>query len=148
MENQPSIDKLLSHLEDVELTTVHGRITEVVGMLIRAVVPQVKMGELCLIKRSIGEPLAAEVVGFTRDEILLSPLGDMRGIGPSSEVIPMRMPMHAQSRRELFGLQFSAQSPDPPAHRQAPSCRGALHRRHTHRRQRPKSRDLRSGRCR
>ena len=103
MENQPSIDKLLSHLEDVELTTVHGRITEVVGMLIRAVVPQVKMGELCLIKRSIGEPLAAEVVGFTRDEILLSPLGDMRGIGPSSEVIPMRMPMHIKVGTQLLG---------------------------------------------
>ena len=46
MENPPSFDKLLSHLEDVELTTVHGRITEVIGMLIRAVVPQVKMGEV------------------------------------------------------------------------------------------------------
>ena len=87
-----SFDPLLHHLEELELTTVHGRITEVIGMLIRAVVPQVKMGELCLIKRA-GDPLAAEVVGFTKDEVLLSPLGDMKGIGPASEVIPMRMPM-------------------------------------------------------
>lgn len=102
MELPPSFDKLLGHLEEVELTTVHGRITEVVGMLIRAVVPQVKMGEVCLIKRE-GEPLAAEVVGFTKDEVLLSPLGDMRGIGPSSEVIPMRMPMHIKVGPELLG---------------------------------------------
>lgn len=102
MELPPSFDKLLGHLEDVELTTVHGRITEVVGMLIRAVVPQVKMGEVCLIKRD-GEPLAAEVVGFTKDEVLLSPLGDMRGIGPSSEVIPMRMPMHIKVGPQLLG---------------------------------------------
>src|SRR5579872_1909031 len=102
MEKNSSLDKLLSHLEDIELTTVHGRITEVVGMLIRAVVPQVKMGELCLIKRA-GEPLAAEVVGFTRDEVILSPLGDMKGIGPSSEVIPMRMPMHIKVGPELLG---------------------------------------------
>jgi type III secretion protein N (ATPase) len=71
-------------------------------MLIRAVVPQVKMGEVCLIKRE-GEPLAAEVVGFTKDEVLLSPLGDMKGIGPSSEVIPMRMPMHIKMGQALLG---------------------------------------------
>ncbi len=102
MELPPSFDKLINHLEDVELTTVHGRITEVIGMLIRAVVPQVKMGEVCLIKRD-GEPLAAEVVGFTKDEVLLSPLGDMKGIGPSSEVIPMRMPMHIKVGPGLLG---------------------------------------------
>lgn len=81
---------------------MHGRITEAVGMLIRAVVPQVKLGEMCLIKRE-GEPLAAEVVGFTRDEVLLSPLGDMKGIGPSSEVIPMRLPMHIKVGPQLLG---------------------------------------------
>ncbi len=102
MDETPSLDKLLKHLEDVELTTVHGRITEVIGMLIRAVIPQVKMGEVCLIKRQ-GEPLAAEVVGFTKDEVILSPLGDMRGIGPSSEVIPMRMPMHIKVGKNLLG---------------------------------------------
>jgi len=102
MDLPPSFDKLLNHLEDVELTTVHGRITEVVGMLIRAVIPQVKMGELCLIKRQ-GEPLAAEVVGFTKDEVILSPLGDMKGIGTSSEVIPMRMPMHIKVGPGLLG---------------------------------------------
>ncbi len=102
MDLPPSFDKLMNHLEDVELTTVHGRITEVIGMLIRAVVPQVKMGEVCLIKRD-GEPLAAEVVGFTKDEVLLSPLGDMKGIGPSSEVVPMRMPMHIKVGPGLLG---------------------------------------------
>ena len=102
MDLPPSFDKLLNHLEDVELTTIHGRITEVVGMLIRAVIPQVKMGELCLIKRQ-GEPLAAEVVGFTKDEVILSPLGDMKGIGTSSEVIPMRMPMHIKVGPGLLG---------------------------------------------
>lgn len=102
MEQTPSFDKLMSHLEDVELATVHGRITEAVGMLIRAVVPQVKMGEMCLIKRQ-GEPLAAEVVGFTKNEVILSPLGDMKGIGPSSEVIPMRIPMHIKVGPKLLG---------------------------------------------
>ncbi|MDE3046545.1 MAG: flagellar protein export ATPase FliI [Verrucomicrobiota bacterium] len=102
METPPSFDKLISHLEEVELTTVHGRITEVVGMLIRAVIPQVKMGEVCLIKRA-GDPLVAEVVGFTKEEVILSPLGDMKGIGPSSEVIPLRMQMHIKVGPGLLG---------------------------------------------
>ncbi len=101
MQEEP-VDKLISHLEDIEITTVHGRITEVVGMLIKAVIPQVKMGEVCLIKRE-PEPLIAEVVGFTKDEVFLSPLADMAGIGPSSEVIPLRMPLHIKVGDALLG---------------------------------------------
>lgn len=95
-------DTILKGLDDVQLTTVNGRITETVGMLIKAVVPQVKIGEVCLIKRE-GEPLRAEVVGFTRDEVFLSPLGEMTGIGPSSEVIPTRLPLHVKVGEALLG---------------------------------------------
>lgn len=102
MDSSSHFDKLISQLENLELTTVHGRITEIVGMLIRAIIPQVKMGEVCLIKRE-GDPLMAEVVGFTKDEVFLSPLGEMRGIGPSSEVIPMRMSMQIKVGPQLLG---------------------------------------------
>jgi ATP synthase in type III secretion protein N len=102
MTQGPNYDKLIGHLEDIELTTVHGRITQIVGMLIRAVVPNVKMGEVCLIKRE-GEPLIAEVVGFTKEEVFLSPLGEMYGVGPSSEVIPTRLPLHIKVGPKLLG---------------------------------------------
>jgi ATP synthase in type III secretion protein N len=102
MDSSSHFDKLISQLENLELTTVHGRITEIVGMLIRAIIPQVKMGEVCLIKRE-GDPLMAEVVGFTKDEVFLSPLGEMKGIGPSSEVIPMRMSMQIKVGPKLLG---------------------------------------------
>lgn len=97
-----NFESLISHLDELELTTVHGRITEVIGMLIKAIVPQVKMGEVVMIKRE-GEPLMAEVVGFTREEVYLSPLGEMSGIGPSSEVIPLRMPLHIEVGPGLLG---------------------------------------------
>jgi len=97
------IDTILTGLEDIELTAVNGRITETVGMLMKAIVPQVKIGEICLIKREGLEPLRAEVVGFTRDEVFLSPLGEMKGVGPSSEVIPTRMPLHIKVGPELLG---------------------------------------------
>lgn len=95
-------DTILGGLEEVELTIVNGRITEIVGMLIKAVIPDVKIGEICLVKRQ-GEPLRTEVVGFTRDEVILSPLGEMSGIGPSSEVIPTRLPLHIKVGPQLLG---------------------------------------------
>lgn len=95
-------DKLLGGLENVQMTTVNGRITEIVGMLIKAIVPQVKIGEVCLIERE-GEPLRAEVVGFTKEEVLLSPLGEMTGIGPSSEVVPTHLPLHIKVGKNLLG---------------------------------------------
>ncbi len=102
MDDTNHLDKLMNQLEDLELTTVHGRITEVIGMLIRAIIPQVKMGEVCLIKRE-GAPLMAEVVGFNKEEAFLSPLGEMTGIGPSSEVIPLRMTLHIRVGPQLLG---------------------------------------------
>lgn len=95
-------DRLIGSLEELQLTTVNGRITETVGMLIKAIVPNVKIGELCLVKRQ-GEPLRCEVVGFTRDEVYLSPLGEMTGIGPSSEVIPTHMPLSIKVGKNLLG---------------------------------------------
>jgi len=95
-------DQLLGGLDDLQLTTVNGRITETVGMLMKAIVPQVKIGEICMIKRE-GEPLLAEVVGFTSDEVFLSPLGEMTGVGPSSEVIPTHMPLHIKVGPQLLG---------------------------------------------
>lgn len=96
-------DKILSKLEQVELTTMTGRITEVVGMLIKAIVPQVRIGEVCLVRREGMDPLMTEVVGFTQEQVYLSPLGEMTGIGPSSEVVPTRMPLHIKVGPELLG---------------------------------------------
>lgn len=98
-----NFDKILGGLDELEMTTVNGRITETVGMLIKAIVPHVKIGEVCLVKRDGCEPLRTEVVGFTRDEVLLSPLGEMTGIGPSSEVIATRLPLHIKVGPQLLG---------------------------------------------
>jgi ATP synthase in type III secretion protein N len=102
MNGDKSIDLLLGGLEELQLTTVNGRITEVVGMLIKAIVPEVKIGEICLVKRE-GEPLITQVVGFTRDEVFLSPLGEMSGIGPSSEVIPTHLPLNIKIGPQILG---------------------------------------------
>ncbi|ASD30228.1 type III secretion system ATPase SctN [Chlamydia abortus] len=96
-------DTLMSQLNDVHLTTVVGRITEVVGMLIKAVVPNVRVGEVCLVKRYGMEPLVTEVVGFTQNFAFLSPLGELTGVSPSSEVIPTGLPLYIRAGNGLLG---------------------------------------------
>lgn len=75
-----NVEKVMSRLDEVQITSVSGRITETVGLLIKAIIPHVKIGEICLVKRDMMEPLMCEVVGFTSEEVFLSPLGEMKGI--------------------------------------------------------------------
>ncbi|OGN63057.1 MAG: EscN/YscN/HrcN family type III secretion system ATPase [Chlamydiae bacterium RIFCSPHIGHO2_12_FULL_49_11] len=95
-------NELERELEELELTAVHGRITEVIGMLIKAIIPRVTLGEICLIKRE-GIPLLSEVVGFTKNEVYLSPLGDMKGVSLDSEVIPLKTQMRIKVGEKLLG---------------------------------------------
>lgn len=83
------VDLLQIALADTPTLHVKGRVVQVVGTIIKAVVPAVKIGEVCLL-RNPGEDfeLKAEVVGLSRDAALLTPIGDMFGISTATEVIP------------------------------------------------------------
>ncbi|MFO1058416.1 MAG: type III secretion system ATPase SctN [Dongiaceae bacterium] len=85
----------LMRLSIAEATTleVRGRVTQVLGTIIKAVVPAVKVGEVCILRNpGDGLELKAEVVGFARDATLLTPIGDIQGIHASTEVIPTGRP--------------------------------------------------------
>ena len=88
-----SFNYITEALEDTikrtELLEVCGFVLEVTGTLIRAVVPGVKIGELCTL-RNPGEKgsLVAEVVGFEDRRVLLTPMGEMLGISNSTQVFP------------------------------------------------------------
>lgn len=82
-------DMMSMALEDMPTLAITGRVTQVVGTIIKAVVPSVKIGEVCIL-RDPGQDfeMKAEVVGFVRDAALLTPIGDMYGISASTEVTP------------------------------------------------------------
>ncbi|KZK94231.1 MULTISPECIES: type III secretion system ATPase SctN [unclassified Pseudovibrio] len=80
---------LVKAATDVDPYPLTGRVRKVVGTLIHAVVPKVEIGEIAeLYTRSTGRKLMAEVVGFHDDEALLSPIGELYGVGPDTEVRP------------------------------------------------------------
>ena len=89
-----------------ELSTieVRGRVEQVTGTIIKATVPGVKVGELCIL-RNPGEDfeLRAEVVGFVRNSALLTPLGDLEGVSYHTEVIPTGHVLSVPVGEELLG---------------------------------------------
>ncbi len=83
------ISKHLSKIDQTSPVTSKGRVKEAVGLLVRAIVPEARVGELCLIHNSRSPVVVkAEVVGFQGGDVLLMPLGALADIGPESEVVP------------------------------------------------------------
>ena len=81
-------DMYKSALAESQTVEVLGRVENVVGTLIRAVLPNVKIGELCILRNPWEDwQLYAEVVGFHRQHVLLTPFGRIQGLSPSTEVI-------------------------------------------------------------
>jgi len=84
------IDEMMGlALQDVPTLRIKGRVTQVTGTIIRAVLPAVKVGEVCIL-RNPGEDfeMKGEVVGLARDAALITPIGDMFGISTATEVVP------------------------------------------------------------
>jgi type III secretion system H+-transporting two-sector ATPase len=83
------LEPYLARLDDVVPLGVRGRVVEVTGLVIKARVPGVRIGELCFIETPLrDEPVRAEVVGFRSELVYLMGLGDLTGLGPDSEVRP------------------------------------------------------------
>src|SRR6476646_7765381 len=99
------LGKAFARLEAAAPRRESGRVTEVTGLVIRASVPGVRIGELVTIAapRSDAAPLRAEVVGFRGDEIVLMPLGEAAGIGPDSLVTATHRPFSIGVSDRLLG---------------------------------------------
>ncbi|PJE79455.1 putative ATP synthase YscN [invertebrate metagenome] len=96
-------ETLQNAVEGSRLVDIRGRVTEVQGMIIKATVPGVKVGELCELVTPNEETGFAEVVGFQGNETVLSPLGDIIGISSSTEVHPTGKVHHVGVGSHLLG---------------------------------------------
>lgn len=89
-------------IKETSTVRVRGRVTELTGLIIKAAVPGVRVGEVVEIKGRRNK-VRGEVVGFQGDEVMLMPLGDLSGIGPDSEVIPSGRPLTIKVGDGLLG---------------------------------------------
>jgi len=100
------LGRALARLDSAAPRRESGRVTEVTGLVIRANVPAVRVGELLTIETdpaAEGSQLLAEVVGFRGEEVVLMPLGEPTGIGPDSLVTPTGRPLSISVGDGLLG---------------------------------------------
>jgi len=100
----PAIDfsRYQRRIQRTKLTRVRGRVTELTGLIIKAAVPGVRIGESVEIISS-NRTLRAEVVGFRDKEVMLMPFGFPEGVGPDSEVVPTGRPFEIKCGEQLLG---------------------------------------------
>jgi type III secretion protein N (ATPase) len=97
------LDAALSIVDGLTAPRVAGRVTELVGLVLRATAPGARAGELVIVERTRGNPLRAEVVGFHGEQVILLPLGTAEGVGPDSVVRPTGRPFSIRCGPSLLG---------------------------------------------
>ncbi len=90
-------------IKEAQTVRVRGRVTELTGLVIKAAVPGVRVGEVVEIRGRNKSSVPAEVVGFQNEQVMLMPLGELVGIGPASEVIPTGRPLSIKVGDGLLG---------------------------------------------
>lgn len=96
--------RLKAGMDSAVPLTMRGRVVQVVGTIIHAFAPGAKVGELCSLRNPWDETsILAEVVGFSKNLVLLTPLGELIGISSSTEVIPLGEVHKVPVGRSLLG---------------------------------------------
>src|SRR5471030_1288127 len=79
--------RLAERLAHARPRPMKGTIRSIRGVLLRASVAGVRIGELCQLNDpGNGRSLSAEVIGFDEDEAILSPIGSMEGLSTRTQI--------------------------------------------------------------
>lgn len=99
-----SLTRYESLLQHVHVTEDSGKITQVIGQLMMGFLPGATIGSVCEVSPSQGfASFLAEVVGFRDRNVLLMPLGEMRGVGLGSRLVLRNQIATIRVGRELLG---------------------------------------------
>ncbi|MDY0301707.1 MAG: FliI/YscN family ATPase [Trichlorobacter sp.] len=90
LKNSIDMGRYLSAVQELNPVRLHGKVTQVVGLVLEGYCPETSVGAICEIRPQNGEPIPAEVVGFKEGKTLLMPLGDLRGVGLGSLIAVRR----------------------------------------------------------
>ncbi len=99
----PDFNRYLEQLDVLDTHRLDGRVTEVVGLVVEATVPNGSVGDLCTIDIEGGEPVRAEVMGFRSGKMLLMPLDNTMGVSVGSRVTLNTKRLTVPVGRQLLG---------------------------------------------
>ncbi|MBC8001700.1 MAG: flagellum-specific ATP synthase FliI, partial [Opitutaceae bacterium] len=84
------LEGLLRRVQETPVLRNHGRVVQLIGLVIESEGPLAAVGEICRIESARHDGVTlAEVVGFRNHHVLLMPLGEIHGIHPGSEVVAL-----------------------------------------------------------
>lgn len=104
------LETLRRRVQETRVVRQHGRVVQLIGLVIESEGPLCSIGEICRIESGRHDATTlAEVVGFRNNHVLLMPLGELHGIHPGSEVVALgtalRVPVgEALKGRVIDGL--------------------------------------------
>ncbi len=102
--NSALLSRTGAALAGADLARCHGRVSNLIGLIIEATGLQAEIGEVCLVGADRHrEAVPAEVVGFREGRTLLMPLGELQGIGPGTKVLPTGDPFRVPVGPHLLG---------------------------------------------
>jgi len=98
------LSKYHSRLEQINPIRVHGKVSEIIGLVVEGHGPAASIGEICGIYPGNSDtPLPAEVVGFRRGKVLLMPLQSLQGLGPGCKIISLGCKASVKVGKNLLG---------------------------------------------
>lgn len=106
-------DQIFSRLHGAVLDAAprraKGRVRSLLGVIVHATVPHVRLGELChLVDPSTNARVLAEVVGLAEDVAILTPIGDLKGLSSLTEVVPTGHELRLSVGAGLLGRVINA----------------------------------------
>lgn len=98
------VSKFSKRLMEIDTFEYSGTVSKLIGLTVESLGPSVKIGDICKIY-SLDEEnqIAAEVVGFKENKILLMPFGKLVGIGPGSKVVSTGRTLTVSVSTDLCG---------------------------------------------
>lgn len=85
----------------------HGKVSQVIGLIIKVDGLDAFIGEVCEIEIKAHEKtVLSEVVGFVDETVLLMPLDDLEGIGPGCLVYPTGKALKIEVSNDMLGKTF------------------------------------------
>jgi flagellum-specific ATP synthase len=98
------LERLTAAIARADLHRRHGRVSDLIGLIVEATGLEAEVGEVCEIATGRSRAaVPAEVVGFRKRRTLLMPLGELHGIGPGNVVTATGEPVRVPVGDELLG---------------------------------------------
>lgn len=91
-------------LKQAKPILTHGKVSEIVGLIVEGHGPAASIGEICgIFPAGAGKPISAEVVGFKKGKVLMMPLQSTQGLGPGCKIMSLNRKASVRVGGDLLG---------------------------------------------